>query len=49
MLEILCELYFEQKAFSKCLDTGYKLKATYQENEKEVNGLHISEDLFWII
>ncbi|XP_068717953.1 TPR and ankyrin repeat-containing protein 1-like [Montipora capricornis] len=35
-LEILCELYFEQKAFSKCLDTGYKLKAIYQENEKEI-------------
>ncbi|XP_068702489.1 TPR and ankyrin repeat-containing protein 1-like [Montipora foliosa] len=36
MLEILCELYFEQKAFSKCLYTGYKLKATYQENETEI-------------
>lgn len=35
VLQLLCELYFKEKAFDHCLGTGRKLKETYNTNENE--------------
>ena len=35
VLQYLCELHFKEKAFDVCLDTGRKLKETYN---REKNG-----------
>lgn len=35
VLQLLCELYFKEKAFHECLGTGRKLKETYNTNENE--------------
>ena len=37
VLQLLCELYFKEKAFDDCLGTGRKLKETYntKKNEKD--------------
>ena len=34
-LQLLCELYFKEKSFNECLETGRKLKE--QQQKKEVN------------
>lgn len=36
MLQLLCELYFKEKAFDGCLETGQKLKETYKGQTNEV-------------
>ena len=37
VLQYLCELHFKEKAFDVCLETGRKLKETYnrEKNEKD--------------
>ena len=35
-LQLLCELYFQAKAFGDCLNTGRKLKETYKGKKNEV-------------
>ena len=35
VLQYLCELHFEEKAFDVCLGTGRKLKETYNREKKE--------------
>ena len=37
MLQLLCDLYFKEKSFNECLETGRKLKATYWGEKNEVN------------
>jgi len=32
-LRLLCELYFKEKSFNECLDTGRKLKEQQQKKE----------------
>ena len=36
VLQYLCELHFEEKAFDVCLGTGRKLKETYKREKNEV-------------
>ena len=36
MLRILCRLYFKEKSFDHCLDTGRKLKDSYEGIKSEV-------------
>lgn len=41
-LKLLCKLYFKEKSFSKCLETGRKLKASLpKENHEENNSLRV--------
>lgn len=41
-LKLRCELYFKEKSFSKCLETGRKLKASLlKENHEENNSLRV--------
>ena len=35
VLQLLCKLYFKEKAFDHCLSTGRKLKETYKSNKNE--------------
>lgn len=35
VLQLLCELYFKEKAFDDCLDTGRKLKEAYNTDKNE--------------
>ena len=36
-LQLVCELYFKEKSFKECLETGQKLKAAYWGVEKDVS------------
>ena len=36
VLQLLCELYFKEKSFTECLNTGRKLKNSYQGQKNVV-------------
>ena len=42
-LQLLCELYFKEKSFDECLETGRKLKE--QQQKKEVNKFFVVHTL----